>query len=178
MKKLVLLALLLTAGLSQAQSVTFGIKGGANFSTIDGKTGSQNLDYKTGYHVGAIMEVSLFRILDIQPEIIYSTQGAKVENGGKDIELNYINVPIMLKLGLVPGVVNLEVGPQFGFLTDKNIAKTYETEDFDYALAGGLGVDLGNTFFIQARYVAGLSEVSKKAELKNNTIQLSVGLYF
>lgn len=178
MKKLVLLALLLTAGLTQAQSVTFGIKGGANFSTIDGKMGGKNLDYKTGYHVGAIMDIGLFRILDIQPEILYSTQGAKVEDGGKDIELNYINVPIMLKLGLVPGVVNLEIGPQFGLLIDKNISKTYEAESFDYALAGGLGVDIGDIFFIQARYVAGLSEFSKKAELKNNTIQLSVGLYF
>lgn len=180
MKKLLTAVLLFIVTISTAQSLHFGIKGGANFSNINGDVGAFDFSTRTSYHIGGLVEIGIGNIIAFQPEIIYSVQGAKVEDHPTidNIDLKYVNVPLMLKLYIVGGIVSLEAGPQFGFLTDHNLDDTMETEDFDFSVAGGLGVDLNKTFFIQARYIAGMNEFSKDADVKNSTIQLSFGIKF
>lgn len=175
MKKIVLILLLLTAGLANAQ---FGIKGGANFSNIDGKMGGMELDTKISYHIGAFYEVTIGSSFSFQPEVIFSVQGADIDSSHAldEIDLKYINIPMLMKIYLTPSL-SIEAGPQFSYLTSHNL-KNYKTEDFDFALAGGLSVYLTNSLFIQGRYVHGLSEFSKDAEVKNKNIQLSLGLHF
>lgn len=179
MKKLVLVLLLVTAGAVNAQFVELGIKGGVNFSSIDG-SGSIDFDTRTGYHFGAVLEVGLLGSWALQPEVIFSSQGAKVRNNDifNEFDLKYVNVPVMLKYYLLSDRLNLEVGPQFGFLTDDNLNDVIDTKSFDFALAGGVGVNLTSRIFVQARYIAGMSEFSKEAKLRNNNVQISVGLKF
>lgn len=175
MKKSILILLLLTAGAVNAQ---FGIKGGANFSNVDGEIGNMELDTKISYHIGAFYEISLNSSFSFQPEAIFSVQGADVDSNHAldEIDLKYLNIPMLLKVYLTPSV-SIEAGPQFSYLIDDNL-KNVKTEDFDFALAGGISVYLTNTLFIQGRYVHGLSEFSKDAEVKNKNIQLSLGLHF
>lgn len=175
MKKSILILLLLTAGVVSAQ---FGIKGGANFSNIDGKIGNMELDTKISYHIGAFYEININSSFSFQPEAIFSVQGADVDSNHAldEIDLKYLNIPMLLKVYLTPSV-SIEAGPQFSYLIDDNL-KNVKTEDFDFALAGGISVYLTNTLFIQGRYVHGLSEFSKDAEVKNKNIQLSLGLQF
>lgn len=176
MKKSILVVLLLTAGFVNAQ---FGIKGGVNFSDIDGEIGSIELDTKISYHIGVFYEIGIGNTFSFQPEAIFSVQGADVDSNHRldEVELKYINIPMMLKAYITPNF-SIEAGPQFSYLTSDNLKNVIETEDFDFALAGGVSVYLTNSLFLQGRYVHGLSEFSKDAEVTNKNIQLSLGFQF
>lgn len=176
---------------SQAQ-FAIGLKGGLNFANLNAKGSvSDNYDNRTGYHAGVF---SLIKIASfgIQPEIIFSKQGSEyvIDTENYEANFDYINVPIMLKFYLPLGL-NLQAGPQFGFLTagelkttatgiNSDNAKDYY-KDSDAALALGAGWDLPFGLTIDARYNIGLSEISDFSlfgEQKNKVFQLSVGYKF
>ena len=74
--------------------------------------------------------------------------------------------------------MSLEAGPQFSFLLNDDVPNTFETKTFDFAAVGGLGYNLTQNIFVQARYVVGLTDTSKDASVTNKVIQLSAGLRF
>lgn len=180
MKKLFVTALLLIAGSASmnAQGIDFGIKAGANFSKLDGSDVSG--DNLTSFHVGALVELNLLENLSIQPEIMYSSQGTKIED--EEWKVDYISVPVLAKFYVLTDKLSLEAGPQFSFLINEDfpssIGADVESESFDFGIVGGLGLNITNNIFAQARYVVGLTEASKEAEVTNQVIQLSVGLKF
>ena len=178
MKK-VLIVLLLCFGMNtiNAQMLKFGLKAGANFSNLEG----DNVDGSTytSYHFGAVLEFKLLENLSLQPELLYSSQGKKVDVAGvKDINYNYVTVPVLAKFYLTSKKLSLEAGPQFSFLINEDVAEQFEAESFDFAAAVGLGYNITDNFFAQARYVMGLTEANKDAEVTNRVIQLSVGYRF
>ncbi|MGC4023118.1 MAG: outer membrane beta-barrel protein [Cyclobacteriaceae bacterium] len=103
-----------------AQSIGIGIKGGPNFSSLRYRV-KISASNRTGYHFGAY---ALFKFskIGIQPELLYSKQGASVtfNSNNYDANFDYINVPILLKFYTVAGI-NIQVGPQFGFATSTAI---------------------------------------------------------
>jgi opacity protein-like surface antigen len=180
MKKLILLTMVLFAfsATSNAQAIRFGLKGGANFATLDGS--GIDSDNITSWHAGALVELNLFQNFSLQPELMYSSQGAKVDGAG-DFKLDYVSIPVLAKFYLISDVLSLEAGPQFSFLVNDsydNILGDLENESFDFAAVAGLGFNLTDSFFAQARYVIGLTEANKDAEVTNKVIQLSVGYRF
>jgi hypothetical protein len=189
MKKINLLffALLFTAGTALAQAqFSVGLKGGLNFANLDVSSAQNAYDSRTGYHLGAFTLIKLSKI-GIQPEIIFSQQGSKVKPVNGDSftsNFSYVNIPVMLKLYTVAGI-NLQVGPQFGFLTNDPVAKdpqgntiedAYKKSDVSIGL--GAGWDLPFGLSIDARYNLGLSKIEDNATLdatKNQVIQVSLG---
>jgi hypothetical protein len=173
---------------AQAQ-VAIGLKGGLNFAKLDVSNSTTSLDSRTGFHGGPFVLFKLSKI-GIQPEILFSKQGTSFKGSTQDLNANfdYINIPIMLKLYTVAGI-NLQLGPQFGFLTKAEIenevngvVSTGDVKDLykksDLALAFGLGWDLPFGLTIDARYNLGLSKIednSSIGETKNKVIQVSVG---
>lgn len=170
-------ALLFINTTAQAQIIQFGLKGGANFSNLEGD-GVKGSTY-TNFHFGAVAELKLLENLSIQPELLYSSQGTKINEAGfKDINYNYITVPVLAKFYLTTKKLSLEAGPQFAFLVNENVADQFEGETFDFAATVGLGYNITKHFFIQGRYVLGLTEANKDAEVTNRVIQLSAGYKF
>src|SRR6476469_7661854 len=118
MKRLFLVShLLFFLFTSHAQSTQFGLKAGLNISNINSNyTG--NLDPRTGLNAGAIANITLQRSWAIQPEIYYSSQGAKYysydDGYNHQLVLNYVNIPFLIQYKLRGGVF-LETGPQAGF---------------------------------------------------------------
>ena len=122
MKKLLFVSLFL-AGVAFSHTASaqvqfsLGIKGGVNFANINVSDARATWDGKTGFHGGAfaLIKVTAFAV---QPELIFSQQGSTVKINGQDLDanFNYMNVPVMLKFYLPLGL-NLQMGPQFGFLT-------------------------------------------------------------
>ena len=169
-----------TSVFSQAQ-FSLGIKGGLNFATIDASHPGETYDSRTGYHFGAFGLLKFTKI-GIQPELLFSQQGTKVKVDGTDFESNfsYVNIPIIVKLYTVGGI-NLQAGPQFGFLSSAD----WEGEDIkeflkgsDVSLALGVGWDLPFGLTIDGRYNLGLSDISDSPaydEIKNQVWQVSVG---
>ncbi len=175
--------------MAQAQ-FALGIKGGLNFANLDVKGSvSSNYNNRTGYHAGAFALIKVASI-GIQPEILFSKQGTKYTVNTTDYEANfdYINVPIMVKFYLPLGL-NLQAGPQFGFLTTSeikskvgNISSTQDAKDFykssDVAASFGAGWDLPFGLTIDARYNLGLSKINDGANTnntKNQVFQISAG---
>lgn len=180
MKKLFVMAILLIAGSVSvnAQGIDIGVKAGANFAKLDGD--GINGDNLTSFHVGALLEINVFENFSVQPEVMYSSQGTKVEGAG-DFKLDYIAVPVLAKFYLISDKLSLEAGPQFSFLVNDDapsVETQFETKSFDFAAVGGLGLNITNNLFVQARYVAGLTDTSKDAKVTNQVIQLSLGLKF
>ena len=180
---------------SQAQ-VAIGIKAGPNFSTVDTKASAgENYKNRAGFHGGAFVLIKAAKI-GIQPEVVFSQQGSKVEINSQNFESNfsYVNIPIILKLYTVAGI-NIQAGPQFGFITnaetpiqDQLNPGTYRVEDVkdkmkssDFTVALGLGWDLPFGLTLDARYNLGLSKIYDDAprnqtdDAKNQVFQFSLG---
>ncbi|MFN3639736.1 MAG: porin family protein [Flavobacterium sp.] len=163
---------------SNAQMLKFGVKGGVNFSNFGGSDAkSLNSDMLTGFHIGALVEFNLLENLSLQPEIMYSTKGAKTENFG-DINYNYVTVPVLAKFYIITDKLSLEAGPQFSFLINESVPEQFESKSFDFAAVGGLGFQFTENVFAQARYVAGMTSPDKDAKITNQVIQLSLGYRF
>lgn len=183
MKKLLVLALVLSsvaASYAQVQ-VALGIKGGVNISKLDSDYSSDNI---TAFHGGAFALFKLTKI-GIQPEVLFSQQGSSIDDVSLDkgdLKTSYLAIPVMLKLYLIGGL-NLQAGPQFGFLTaaefDGKDAKD-DLKNSDISANLGLGWDLPFGLTIDARYNLGLSDVKAdgsnfEGSFKSRTIQVSLG---
>ena len=152
---------------SQAQSFKLGLKGGINLSTLNGDAISSNIDGRTGYHIGAVAQLSLAGFA-LQPELIYSAQGID------DLDIDYLNLPVLVKFKFAK-IFSLEAGPQFGFAINDS-SDLGDPESFDLSGAVGAGVEISK-FFAQIRYNIGFTDVLKDLDSKNATFQLSVGHY-
>jgi hypothetical protein len=174
-------------------SVAIGIKAGPNFSRLDG-TSSVNANYenRTGWHGGAFLLIKLGKV-GIQPELLYSKQGATINVNQRDLNANYsyVNVPVIVKLYTVAGI-NLQIGPQFGFIANaerdefNEATGTVTTENVDDKLKGsdislalGAGWDLPFGLTIDARYNLGLTKIDDSdpdyGDVKSQVIQISLG---
>lgn len=187
MKKTILVTVLLVAISSnmQAQLVKFGIKAGLNYANQTGSditvnSTNYNTDAITSYHAGLIAEIKLLDSFSIQPELLYSTQGATYKNVDEEFknELGYLSIPVLAKINFNK-FVSLELGPQASFLlSERNNFDVKDANTFDFAVVGGLALNITSHFFIQGRYGLGLTDASKDAEVKNSVVQVSAGIKF
>jgi len=187
MKKisLFLCALSLTA-FSFAQQASIGLKAGLNVANL--KNSGFDMGSKLGLNAGLLAHIHLTPNLALQPEVMYSGQGAKYTVSGQEHELslNYINIPLQLQYMFDNGF-RLQTGPQLGFLAGVNdkignsetgyfTSQDFKTVDvswsagLSYLSTSGLGVD--------GRYNFGLSNINNAGgnEIKNNVFQL--GLFY
>ena len=178
------------------QEVKFGPKAGVNFANIAGKDAEDN-KMLIGFHVGAFAEIKFNDKFAIQPEILYSAQGAKQE-GSQTIagittsyeataKTSYINIPIMAKYYVAPSFA-VELGPYVGFLMSSDLESkntigsvTSETEtdmkdytnSIDFGVGAGVSYNLDNGFFIGARYNLGLTKLGKDSSQTIGGIEVS-----
>ncbi len=136
------MALLMGLGMTNAQNIKFGAKGGLNLATVrwDSETQKEfdkqveeekkygadvSKNFRIGYHIGAMAELEINNNFAVQGELIFSKQGSITKVEGKDDEgkersfeevtsLNYLNLPVLAKYKIAG--VGLEFGPQFSFL--------------------------------------------------------------
>lgn len=204
MKKIFTIAAFIAIGFSAnaQQEVKYGPKAGVNFANLSNTESSKML---TGFYVGGVAEIKFSDKFSVQPELMYSAQGAKSKYSDtfsgvtvdyKDtFKLDYISIPILAKYYIAEGF-SVEAGPQFSFLvkseiksegsalgvseTDKTDVKDF-TNSFDFGIGAGVAYDLANGFFANARYNFGLTDVWKENEGKsvnNGVIQVGVGYKF
>jgi len=183
---------MLAALSSHAQAFQFGVKAGVNFSSISTDISNYEPSSTSDFHAGVFAEFKLPKI-SIQPELLYSRQGAKISSDApfSKLNYNYLNVPIIVKYYLIDGL-NLQVGPQLGFLTtaetytlisgSDNATDVKETlKSTDLSLAIGVGIDLPLHFNASVRYNWGISDINDDAAsdaIRNQVVQISVGYAF
>ena len=166
-----------------AQGIDLGIKAGATFANL---TGATDASTKTGFVGGAFLTIKFSDKIAIQGDLLYSQQGAKLELD--DINLNYINFPIVLKYYIIKRI-NIQAGPQFGTVVNDNLGEVFGPNDiisFDITGVVGIGIDLPLNLRITGRYGFGLSEInfiefegdSKETNSKNSVFSLTAGFSF
>lgn len=164
----------------QAQT-TFGLKFGANIANLQAKVGSigVSLDSKVGFHGGAFFTIPAATNFSIQPEVVYSLEGAEFEQTNSKISLHMINVPVMFQYNASGFIV--EAGPQLGFLLsaiEDGQDATQGYENVNVGLGFGAAYRLKQGVGFSARYNLGLTAVAKDVDqdvtIKSNVIQLGV----
>ena len=194
MKKVILavVAVVMLSLTSQAQvkfgAIKFGAKAGMNLSRF-----TENFEtMKPGFHAGVYTQINVAPMFSIQPEVLYSMQGAAHndtdEYFGQTMTIDAsatshnIIVPVMLQFTPIRQLI-IEAGPQFGFnlgmstyvettisgVVNESLDGTVylDKEDykmFDFGLAAGLKYNVNSNINVYARYVFGLTPVFPYAE--------------
>jgi hypothetical protein len=189
MKKLSLIAIGITSAVfSFAQTpAKFGVKAGLNISNIEW---SNNTDSRLGLHGGLFAHIHLARQWALQPELLYSAEGAKKDfgNGEEATYVNdYVNIPLMLQYMFNNGF-RIEAGPQLGILTRAKIKDQDEAEDEnDEAFKStNIGVGFGLNYLSQTgfgvggRYNLGLNKINEEGfiDAKGRAFQISLFYMF
>jgi len=173
-------ALLLSFSLF-AQDAKFGLKGGINFANITNTNG----ELKTGFHFGGLAHIHVTPAFSLQPEIVYSTQGAKYGSDSK-VLLNYVNIPVLLQYNFDNGF-RLQGGPQLGIMVEaKNKVGNVEADASDSYKSIDFSIPLGfsylgySGFGADARYNIGVTNVAENSSqsFRNSVIQLGVFYLF
>lgn len=192
-----------------AQGITGkGVKLGMNLSTFTGDDADlEGVDKKMriGFAIGGFITYEINEMFALQPELYYSTQGAKYEadevDGALIFRYNYIQVPILAKFNLSMESnikPHIFLGPSLGLnlsakyeYTDElgdaaeamGIDKKGDVEDVkstDFGLVFGGGITVGPAV-IDIRYNLGLTTVDDSVnedDFKNSTISIMVGYSF
>ena len=139
---MILLLMCAAIGLTHAQAqLSFGVKAGANFSTISKidlssiGPGGQALSglfeskYLPGYHVGLYTRYNLSPAMGVQAELLYSMMGYKittplVADASVKTQLHYLTVPVLFRYTMPSSGFYAELGPQFGYFLKDNIVGT------------------------------------------------------
>lgn len=173
---LVLALIFLGVGFAQAQSPRGGIKGGLNLSNlyIDDV---EDENVRTGFHAGIYTQLMLGPSLALQPELNFSTKGARAEyrllgfEGDRKFNLSYLDLPVLLAFKLGDDA-EIHFGPYIGYLvgvstsTDGDLGDNYrelnrdDYEKWDYGLAAGFALNFDPIAF-GLRYNYGLNKIAK-----------------
>jgi len=206
------LMLLLFVTTQSFAQLKFGVKAGLNLANMVNKdkdeTYSKDYKSKIGFHLGATAEISISEKFAIEPGLLFSTKGFKIEESGVKMtfNLNYLEIPInaVYKIDLGSAKILINAGPYLGYaisgkakadkavLGDNGDSKEQKIEigndkeksdikPLDFGLNIGAGVEIkGITIGLQ--YGLGLANLSpytdNDAKMNNKVIGISVGYKF
>jgi hypothetical protein len=207
-RNFIFLSVLFSVGIfMNAQEVSYGLKAGINLATLRTSMSEFNelSSSRTSFHAGGVVEVAFSDQFSVQPEILYSSVGAKmtfdntpspspevrVESTTSNelfYVIDYLTIPVMAKYYAVEGL-SLEAGPQVGFLLAAQAKNDSNSEDMkeefestDFGIAIGAAYKMENGLFFNARYVIGLTNIVKEVSgddyVKNDVFQISLGFLF
>jgi len=207
MKRLMIVALAalcVAAFLPQTLSAGFGIKGGYSLSKFAAAS-ADPIPFTFGYMnspIGGIYFSLGLGPLAIQPEVLYVRMGAEYEvDEANDLkwQFDYIQVPVLLKLRIIPlgpirpviyaGGYGAYMLKAKGIMTVDGVPEetdiSAEYQKYDYGVVGGVGLDIklpGITFSVEGRYNYGLKNILVDPlagdSWKNRSMMALVGIGF
>lgn len=170
--------------MAQNDRVNFGLKAGVNLANLNVEDYDET-EMKLGMYGGALAHIHITPNIGLQPEVVYSTQGAK--DGDTKWLIDYVNVPIMLQYMFNNGF-RIETGPQVGFLTRAKIEVDDEELDIKDDLkktdiSWGFGLNYLSTsgIGVGARYNLGLTDINEDDagnKITNQVFQVGLFLMF
>lgn len=163
----------------------FGVKGGFNMSNLYNSgddVDDNNVLY--GFNAGLYATLPISDFVAIQPELLFTTKGAKLEyngagfNGDAKFKLNYIELPLLVRVNVTKNF-NIHAGGYASYLVSSKVTGNgdidFEQEidrddlaKFDAGIAAGVGVDF-DPISIGVRYNYGLTTVGKERTVLGTT---------
>lgn len=192
---LIVVVLLLAGRLGTAQSnLSFGPMVGVNVTSLSGKP---NASSKAGLLAGGFFNYSSKNWFGVGVQFLYNQMGAKLDAPTEEINLNYLQVPVLFTYYFAgnnsPGSFRpkLFAGPHVNFLlnaknkdgNDLNPNNLfYKDTELGVTLGGGFNYALQNRMWINvdARYGVGLTDATKapNTNITNRGFGVNVGLSF
>jgi hypothetical protein len=191
-------AIAFSAASTQAQTTSFGLKGGMTASNMKMSSSgiSISLTTKIGFYAGAFAEVGVSEKFAVQPELFYSAIGAKMKASDSGMtasaseNLGYINLPVLAKYKSEG--FSVFAGPQVSYLLSAKSKSSQDNQTVDdkdeykpVEVSGvfGVGYTLSNGFGVDARYQLGLTNLIKDnqgtdATAKNSAFMVGVHYFF
>ena len=179
-----------------ALAIKYGVKVGVNLSNMSNDmTFDPEFSMGTGFHVGALVNFHWGQrtasslpgtgLWGLQPELLFSNNVIKSKGG--DIKLNYIKVPVMLKVYPL-SALSIEIGPEFSYLIssspetvdlDDATVKVGDCKGFNFGAGVGAAYEFDFGLIIGARYSMNFTDLGKNLMWKNSSnIQISAGWLF
>lgn len=155
-----LAATLMSALPAQAQ---LGIGAGLNFSDfedIDSSSGSATLDASSGYHFGVFVNMGS-GALSLRPGVFYHRLGTYDFPSGDELELSAIEVPIDVRLTLMPEAPVrpfVLAGPVLTFPRSGDFDRAVEDMSLSADIGAGLELAMGGLSLMpEVRYSVGVT---------------------
>jgi hypothetical protein len=187
---------LLPCGPALAQGLDWGARAGINLATVssEGEGADPGFDTQAGLLAGGFVTWRVGPWLEVQPEVLYSAKGAKVEADGvaSTLRLDYLEVPVLAKFpfGALGRRLYAAAGPavgvrlrarsraEFSGATEEvDVSDLVARTDFGIALGGGVEV---GPIAIDGRYTFGLSDLDTADDVtvRNRVVSVSAGFRF
>lgn len=184
-KVLVLLTAVVLVSSAQAQ-VKIGVKAGANLSTWSGDNIPGDNKAKVGFNAGALANISISEMFSLQPEVLFSLEGAKLSINNTDVNYNfgYVNIPVLFQYNNASGFF-AETGPQLGILAtakaksgsqSQDVKSSFKSTNFSWTLGAGYKTDFG--IGAGVRYALGLTNIVDQSGSDVKQSNLSVGVFY
>jgi hypothetical protein len=188
MKKLLMLvvaAMFATVNVNAQSAGEMYIKpmAGGTLTTMVGDV--DNAKMKFGFVGGAEFVYNISYQFGISAGALYTMQGAKNDKVDKNMNLDYLNIPVLANVYVAPGLA-IKAGPQLGILMNAKIDGV-NMKDFcntiDFSIPVGLSYEISD-FIIDARYNIGITKINKDVtssgwesdgSARNSVIMLTVG---
>lgn len=184
---------------ASAQGRSLGVKAGVNLATQrnEGAGQAPGLQSRTGVVAGVFATLPLFSRLELQPEALFTSKGARVDLAGvkSSLAVDYLEVPALVRYSRNrAGAIGFYFagGPSVGFLlrartrtafagATEEIDITDQVNRFDFGVAMGGGVEFGS-IVVDGRYTLGLQDIDKDKsdtiKTTNRAVSLTVGFKF
>jgi opacity protein-like surface antigen len=167
MKKIMLTLLVVVLTIVSVNAQTFGVKAGFISANAKVKGGGITLtDTESGFSVGLLAEFKLSDSIDLVPELLYVNDGESA-----------LQMPIMAKFRIGEGF-SILVGPQITYYVEESVP---DVTNFNIGLGAGVGYDLSDNFFIDAKYTLQLNNTytgSSDFTAKANYLNIGLGYRF
>ena len=164
---------IMTAASMTAQETRFGVNAG--YTSVSANVKSSGIDIddgdsESGFYVGLVIERRVVDILGLQAELNY----VNINDTGT------LSLPVVGKFYVGGSDFNLQAGPQISYVLEDSLEGI---TNFIFSTVLGLGYDIGDDFFIQARYAFQLNNsftgpANSDVSIRNNFISAGVGYKF
>jgi hypothetical protein len=184
---LALAATALTATSASAQQQTkAGFLGGAAFTTLM-SVDSVSVRSSTGFAGGFFVSVPVAKSVMVEPEILYINKGAGIEDTEVTLNLNYVEIPVLLRYEFTEGGGPFAyVGPYIGLNVKCNtvvdtlaVPCSDQGVDASTDFGGTIGVGFRKEAWgFDIRYDYGFTDAIKDEKGKNSALMvlLRVGI--
>lgn len=187
-------AMLLVGHIGMTQNLSFGPMAGVNFTTLSNK---DNTSTKTGLAAGGFFNYSSKKWFGIGVQVLYNQLGTKLTDTKDEINLNYLQVPLLATYYFNGGSTvgsfrpKLFAGPHVNFLLNaKNKdgnelnpnGAVYKDADFGITLGGGFNYAIADRTWLNfdVRYGVGLTDATKSvnSDIMNRGVGINLGVSF
>lgn len=169
--------------------IGIGVKGGLLFATI-AEAGEPNaFKNRNGIIGGLFLGGNRTGIVGVGVDLLYARKGGKDPNSSTTLDLDYVNVPVYVRINggssSLNGVIGYGiVGVDLNFLlkgklsTGEDVKSEFERADYGFVVGGGVEI---TRVVVEARFTQGVGNIAKDKSasvLKSKSFAIMIGVRF